>query len=141
MRTQVSLLLDGEVSELDRRLVAAHLARCADCRAFEEPLRAFTAEIHAAPFESPDRPIYVARPRRRVSLGTVQYSAAATLLIATLSVVSQFGAPRSQTSDARPQFTVATLFSASWEPEQELAQLDPAVAVGSTDPPGPVPAV
>lgn len=141
VRTQVSMLVDAEVSELDRRLVAAHLARCAGCRAFEASVRTFTGALRAAPLELLDRPIYVPRPRRRISLASVQYSAAATLLIATLGILSQFGAPASQGRDARRVFTTANLFNAAWQPEVELAQLGPARQVGPEDPPGPLPAL
>jgi predicted anti-sigma-YlaC factor YlaD len=129
VRTQISLLLDGEVSELDRRLVSAHLARCAECRAFEQPVRAFTEELRAAPLELPSLPVVVVRPVRtgqRVLRRTAELSAAATVLIA-VGVVTQLGAaPSSEVRNGR--LTTAGLFKpTAWQPEVELAQLDPAV--------------
>lgn len=141
VRTQVSLLLDAEVSELDRRLVAAHVKRCADCRAFEASVRTITGTLRTAPLEPLVRPIYLARPRRRISLASVQYSAAATLLIATLGVLSQFAGPAPQGPDPRRAFAASNLFNAAWEPEVELAQLERATPVGPDDPPGPLPAL
>src|SRR5215217_3424530 len=128
VRGQVSTLLDVDVSELDRRLVAAHLARCADCRAFESSVRVFTQELRAAPLESPSEPMLFSRSRarRRVWLTVVEYSAAAAVLIAMLGVVGQIGPPASKPSDDRR--ATANLFKTSWQPELELAQIDPAVS-------------
>ena len=133
VRTQISLLLDAEVSELDRRLVAAHLARCAECRAFEQPVRVFTEQLRATPLELPREPVIVrsrVRARQRVVRRTAELSAAATVLIAMLGVLSQLGAPGSESRNSRLQLANASLFRASsWGPEVELAQLDPAVPI------------
>ena len=37
-------MLDGELSQLEQRMVAAHLERCADCRTFERTVSDFTHE-------------------------------------------------------------------------------------------------
>ena len=142
VRSQISMALDAEVSEFDRRLVAAHLARCADCRAFESPVRAFTEELRAAALEAPDEPITLirSRPRRRAWLATAELSAAATVLIA-FGIASQFGASDSQGGNSR--LATANLFTAAWSPELELAQIDPAVTTtrAKDNRPGPLNAV
>ncbi len=56
VRAQVSLGLDGELSQLETRMIAAHLSRCADCAAFEEDVRTFTSELRAAPMEQLEQP-------------------------------------------------------------------------------------
>jgi predicted anti-sigma-YlaC factor YlaD len=131
VRSQISLLLDAEVSELDRRLVAAHLARCAECRAFEQPVLAFTQELRATPLERPSAPVVVLMrvpARQRILRRTAELSVAATVLIAMLGVVTQFGASSSDGRNNRLQLANSNLFKAiAWEPEVELAQLDPAV--------------
>lgn len=146
VRSQLSMLLDAELSALERRLVAVHLARCADCCAFEESIREFTHELRAAPPESPRQPIVLLRSRRRVSLTMAQWSAAATLLIAVLGVLSQFEVPQfevPQSPGPNPVRQVATknLFKTSWQPEREMAQIDAVTRTLGTDRPGPLPAL
>lgn len=137
------MLLDAEVSELDRRLVAAHLARCAECRAFEQPVRAFTEELRATPFESLRQPVVLirSRARQRVWLRTAELGAAASVLIALLGVVSQYGAPDSEGPNTRLELATGNLFKTSWQPELELAQIDPTVPTRPTGWPGPLHAV
>ena len=141
VRNQISLALDAEVSELDRRLVASHLARCAECRAAESTVRTFTEELRAAPLEVPRQSIVLtrSRPRRRALLTRGEFSAAATVLIAFVAVASQFGAPDSRATSNR--LTTATLFQAAWTPELEMAQIDPSEPARGVDRPGPRPAL
>lgn len=124
IREQVSLRLDDELSQLELRMVAAHLERCADCQAFEESVREFTEELRMAPLESPRLPIVVPRTRR-VSLSTAQLSAAAALAVAVLGVLSQVGVPGSQDRTVGGGLSTTTnLFKTSWQPEREIAQID-----------------
>lgn len=125
MHEQISLRLDDELSQLELRMVAAHLERCPDCQAFEESLREFTEELRMAPLESPRLPIVVPRTRR-VSLSTAQLSAAAALAVAVLGVLSQVGVPGSQdrTVGGGLSTTTTNLFKTSWQPEREIAQID-----------------
>jgi len=136
----MSVLLDAEVSELDRRLVAAHLARCAACRAFDQSLQGLTQELRAAPLESPYQPIalpHLPRLPRRIALATAQFSAAATVLIALLGV----GVPEPQGRSASPQVRTSNLFKTSWQPELELAQIDDGARIRGNDQPGRLQAV
>jgi len=135
-REQVSLRLDDELSQLEERMLAAHLVRCSDCREFEQSVREFTDELRAAPLESPRQPILVRRTRR-VSLTAAQVSAAATLAVAVLGVLSQVGVPSTQDPAARS--TTANLFQTSWQPDRELAQIDSNLP--STNRPGPFSAI
>jgi len=92
IRSQVSLLLDGELSHLERRMVARHLEGCAGCRAFEETATDFTRELRAAPLELRASPLDVrglpTRRFRRVSFSAAQVGVAATLAIAVLGGLS-----------------------------------------------------
>lgn len=91
-RQAVSLRLDGELSEFEFALLEAHLAKCADCRAFEADVAPITAAVRSTalepvetPFELPSRRGGVARMRVlsavaavavvAVSLGTLAESA------------------------------------------------------------------
>ena len=42
VRAQISLELDSELSQLERAMVAAHVVRCAGCRAFRTGVTAVT---------------------------------------------------------------------------------------------------
>src|SRR5215210_1148036 len=50
---QLSLRLDSELSEFERVLLEAHLARCANCRAFAESVTGLTMAIRNVPAEQP----------------------------------------------------------------------------------------
>lgn len=130
-------MLDGELSQLEQRMVASHLARCADCRTFEESVREFTMQIREAPLESPRIPVVVRRARRAV-LSAANISVAAMLAVAALGVVSQLGSPGAQSSNASARLASANLFTAGWQPEREIAQID---ARQGLQRPGPTPAI
>lgn len=136
IREQVSLRLDDELSQLEERMLAAHLLRCSDCRSFEQSVREFTDELRAAPLESPRQAILVRRTRR-VSFTAAQVSVAATLAVAVLGVLSQVGVADTQAPAARS--TTTNLFKSSWQPERELAQID--TDLPGTNRPGPLSAI
>jgi anti-sigma factor RsiW len=102
VRSQISLGLDGELSQLETRMVAGHLQRCADCAAFEEDVRAFTSELRAAPMEPLAHPIEIVRRPRR-ALPRVQIGVAAAFAVAVLGALTQVGAPENDQAFATPQ--------------------------------------
>ena len=58
-----SRAVDGDLSDLERRMLDRHLQACAECAAFDARIRATTALLRAAPAEVPSRPFVVpARP-------------------------------------------------------------------------------
>jgi predicted anti-sigma-YlaC factor YlaD len=79
-RELVSLALDGELSELEHRLLAAHIGGCADCARYAQTVRGATALLRAAPAEQPIALVYVARPQR--SRVRVLHVAAAAVAVA-----------------------------------------------------------
>ena len=101
VRAQISLRLDGELSQLETRMLAAHLARCADCRAYDADVSRITNELRSAPLERMDNPIVIRRPRR-VSALRLQAGVAAALAVAVLGAVSQIAAPESDPVFASP---------------------------------------
>lgn len=123
VRGQVSIMLDGELSQLEQRMVAAHLERCAHCRTFEEAVRDFTTKMREAPLESPRVPIMVRRTRRAVR-NVANVSVAAMLAVAVLGVVAQLGPQGARGTDGGTRFTTANLFTAGWQPEREIAEID-----------------
>jgi hypothetical protein len=58
-RTYISLELDGELSELERRFLASHVERCESCRAYRDDVHMFTTQIREASVESPTRRVHI----------------------------------------------------------------------------------
>jgi anti-sigma factor RsiW len=88
-RAQVSLDLDAELSVLERRMLASHLLRCDECRAYSDQVNGFTRTLREAPLEAPAHPVVVRRPRRRVHVARIQVGVAAVLAVATVGVATQ----------------------------------------------------
>jgi hypothetical protein len=89
-REHISLRLDGELSEFERALLGAHLARCEACRRFEGDVRAVTERLRAEPLEPLSRPVVVA-PRRRVAVARVLPGAAAAAAVVAVAFGAVFG--------------------------------------------------
>jgi anti-sigma factor RsiW len=93
-REWISLRLDGELSELAAKMLDAHLARCAECRAFEAGVAAATRHVRTAPLEHLEQPISLPRGRRlafqtrRVGAAVAAAAGIAIGLVAFLTVPS-----------------------------------------------------
>jgi predicted anti-sigma-YlaC factor YlaD len=85
---QVSLDLDDALSQLEVSMVSAHLARCADCRAYADGMTGLTHALRSAPLENLERRVVVRRPRRIV-LAQAQVAVAAAVVLALVGLVSQ----------------------------------------------------
>src|SRR5262245_63692874 len=82
-RALLSRQLDTPLSELERRAIGIHTARCAACRAFERESRWITEELRAAPLQPLPRPVMLTVPaRRRLRARTVANVASAAALLA-----------------------------------------------------------
>jgi anti-sigma factor RsiW len=84
-REGASLRLDGELSEFEQALLAAHLARCEPCRSFAAELDAVTTRLRNATLEPLEQPVTLPA-RRRVSLRRAEVAAAAALMLTALGV-------------------------------------------------------
>lgn len=117
VRGQVSLRLDGELSQLESRMVDAHLARCADCREFEADVADVTTRLRAAPLELLSEPIAVSRSRRTWA-SRAQVSMVAGVAVAILGVASQLADRRSE-----PTFAHPVRYDTSTELRREVKQI------------------
>jgi predicted anti-sigma-YlaC factor YlaD len=123
VRAQVSLRLDDELSQLERRMVTAHLERCHDCRIFADEVEEFTLQLRAAPLLALERPIAVRRPRR-LSILRMQAGVAAVLALAAVGLASQV-TPSSSSDVSRSEWSVTvTRFPTRAETDRELALLN-----------------
>jgi anti-sigma factor RsiW len=81
VREQLSLALDGELSQLEDAHLDTHVATCASCQAFGAELGAATRIIRAAPLEELSIPISIPAPRR-IARRAFQAAAAAAVVLA-----------------------------------------------------------
>ena len=85
MRGVISACLDGEVSEVERATLDAHLPACADCRAYSAGLAETARLLRATPLEELSFPI--ALPSHRLRLArTIQLGAAAAAVAASVLI-------------------------------------------------------
>jgi hypothetical protein len=99
-RTWASLGLDGELSELERSLLRAHLDRCASCSAFAREVGAVTEALRAAPLEALERPIALPQ-RRRFAFRPVEAAAAAAIAVVGMAGILGAAQFRGFTESAR----------------------------------------
>jgi anti-sigma factor RsiW len=101
VREQVSLELDGELSQLEQRMLAGHLERCPRCAAYADDVREVTERIRNAPHAVMHRPVVVRR-RRALTTVRIQAGVAAAFALAALGLGTQLAAStESQSSLAR----------------------------------------
>jgi anti-sigma factor RsiW len=95
VRAQVSLELDGELSQLEQRMLSAHLERCADCARYADDVRDLTERIRTAPAALMQRPVVVRR-RRAITTTRIQIGVAAAFALAALGLGTELAASPSQ---------------------------------------------
>ena len=101
VREQVSLELDGELSQLEQRMLGTHLERCPRCAAYAADVRDVTERIRNAPRAHMQRPVVVRRPRPLTTV-RLQVGVAAAFALAALGLGTQLASStESQSSLAR----------------------------------------
>jgi predicted anti-sigma-YlaC factor YlaD len=99
---QLSLRVDSELSEFENLLLEAHLAGCADCRAFAQSITDFTSALRTVPVEQPTVPFQLpGRHKRMHALLASSFrpaSAAAAVALVALSGLATLHTTRGSTS-------------------------------------------
>lgn len=103
VREQVSLELDGELSQLEQRMLGSHLERCARCAAYAADVRDVTERIRNAPYAVMERPIVVRR-RRAVTTMRLQVGVAAAFALAALGLGTQLAVSAESQSGSLSRF-------------------------------------
>src|SRR5690242_16588963 len=96
-RARASLALDGELSQVERAHLRAHVGRCTECAAYARDLDGLTQELRSAPLQRPRGRVPARRRRpgaRRLQLVLV---AAVVALAAGLGSLAGSLTPRSMT--------------------------------------------
>jgi anti-sigma factor RsiW len=122
----VSLGLDEELSELERRLLDAHLARCVDCSAFASHVRQVVAELRSTPDEPVPAGFDVAGWHRRPAPVMRMASRVAAVAAAAAAGVAMFSLGAGTVGERQRQVAVAPspiiLDATSTESSQEVAE-------------------
>jgi predicted anti-sigma-YlaC factor YlaD len=131
VRSQVSLELDGELSQLERAMLAAHVLRCADCRAYRGDVHALTRALRAAALEAAP-PVTVRRYRRSTAAIRFRAGVAAAMAFAVVGVATQMVQGRADGSSIS-SFRVIH-FQTQSELEREQALIERNIAPSSRGP-------
>ncbi|MFN0153384.1 MAG: anti-sigma factor family protein [Gaiella sp.] len=90
-RMWAALVLDGELSSFERRLLEVHLTRCASCREHAERFSAITITIRETDGEMLTSPIVVRGRRRQWGATGGRVAVAGTAMVALVAVGLGFG--------------------------------------------------
>ena len=105
----MSLELDGELSQLEQRMLDTHLDRCPDCAHYAHEVRDLTARIRSAPPATMRRPVVVRR-QRSLTTTRIQIGVAAAFALAALGLGTELAATPTQSGslarfDGRPNLS------------------------------------
>lgn len=117
-RAWAALAPDGELSELERKLLDSHVQRCAACGHFAVQVAAVAAELRAAALERLPRPVTVPIWRRRPVYARMRAAgAAAAVALMALGVATR--APLSPSERESLELPRVTNFANS-APQREV---------------------
>jgi anti-sigma factor RsiW len=117
VRSQISLRVDGELSQLESRMVDAHLLRCPECSAFEAGVVAVTEHLRTAPLEPLAQPVVVRRPAR-TWVARAQVGMAAALALVFFGAATQLANRPTESGFGEP-----AQFDTTLQLEREVQQI------------------
>jgi predicted anti-sigma-YlaC factor YlaD len=121
-----SLELDGELSQLERALLATHLRRCAACAEAVGGMRALTSALRAAPLEPLDAPAFVVTAEKRRSRPLAVRLALAATLAVVAAGLGMFAGTLGNTSPTPPANTTPDLaFNVGPDEKRDVQGLRP----------------
>jgi anti-sigma factor RsiW len=85
-RAWASLALDGELSELERALMQAHLERCPACDAWVGEVGAATLTVRSTPLAPLPHPVTLPARGRRLRAGALRLGAVAGVVVGALGL-------------------------------------------------------
>jgi predicted anti-sigma-YlaC factor YlaD len=89
-RSWAALAPDGELAELERKLLGAHLARCGACSLFAAEIATIAAELRDAELQPLPRPITLPVWHRRRAYTSIRaVGAAAAVAVMALGIASR----------------------------------------------------
>lgn len=117
-RAWAALAPDGELSELEQKLLGSHLDRCGACRSFAAEVTAIAAELRESPLEPLPRPVSILVWRRRAAYARLRATgAAAAVALMAFGVAAR--APLPPGSEDTGELPRVTNFS-NTAPEREV---------------------
>ena len=89
-RSWAALSPDGELSELERKLLESHTERCPSCADFAVQVAAIAAELREAALEPVPQPVAIPMRRRRPAYGRMRtVGAAAAVALMALGITAR----------------------------------------------------
>jgi anti-sigma factor RsiW len=85
-RLWASLAVDGEISELERASLAAHVAACPECAAYAAELGGLVTALRSAPAVEPGRSLFQRHPYRYTRVRAIQVVASAAAVVAAVGL-------------------------------------------------------
>ena len=117
-RSWAALAPDGELSELEQKLLDAHVGRCAACSCFAVQVAAVAAELRAAALQPLPRPVSIPSWRRRPTYTRIRtVGAAAAVALMALGIAAR--APLSSEQQQSLQLPRVVDFSGGDQAEQQ----------------------
>jgi predicted anti-sigma-YlaC factor YlaD len=128
-RAWVSHEVDGELSQLERLFLAAHVRRCGECARFAEDVRGFTHVVRSTPLESPTFTLELPerRPARVRVVARIAIATALVAIAAGLGVLagSNAGGPDRQATSPVGDVAFAVQKSVDRERPRRAALVEP----------------
>ena len=137
-REWISLRLDGELSDLAQKMLDSHLARCAECSAFEQHVSEIALQLRTAPVAELERSVEIARRPRSIPARVWGMGAAtASVAAVAVGVVGFLSLPSSNSLQTAAPLIVAAVPSGNEDlrafREMRAAGLKPVVLPVSRD--------